>query len=107
MGRGVLHDAIAAIPNDEGDTDRADQIDERKKDRIVKDRLDVGTAILIVDAIKGAYRLRFSVENLDRLRSGKVFLQERIDPRDARTHQVVALPRAPAKPSGRGEEQRN
>ncbi len=45
----VTHDAITAVPDNQRDAHRADEVDERKKDRIVEDRFDVRIAMLVVD----------------------------------------------------------
>ncbi len=107
VARRVLHHAITAIPDDQRDADRADQIHERKEDCVIKDRVDVRASIFVVDVIESAQRLRFRVEDLDRLRAGKVLLQKRIDARDARAHEVVTSARAAAKPRRRRKQQRH
>ena len=48
----VLHHAITAVPDDEGDADRANEIYEREEDGVIKDRVDVGSAILLVDLVE-------------------------------------------------------
>ena len=64
-----LHHAIAAEPDDERNADCADQIHEREEDRVVKDRLDVRVAIVVVQIVKLLERLRFAVEQLHGLRA--------------------------------------
>ncbi len=107
MPLGVLHDAISAVPDDQSDADRADQIHEREEDGVVKDRVDIGASILVVDSFKSRQRLRFGVEDLHCLRARKVFLQESIDARETRAHHVVTFARALAKPRRRAEQQRH
>src|SRR5690349_8218941 len=107
MARRVLHYAITAVPDDKCDADRADQIDEREEDRVIKDRVDVRSTIFFVDVIELAERLRFRVEDLDRLCTREVFLQKRIDASDTRAHGVVTLARAASKPGSRGKQHRH
>ena len=100
----VLHHAVAAVPDDERDADRADQINEREEDRVVEDRFDVRAPVVVVNLVELPERLRLAVENLYGLRARQVLLQEGIDAREARADEVVAASRVLPKPGGRGEE---
>src|SRR5215212_11155508 len=103
----VLHYAITAVPDDQRYADRSDQIHEREKDCVIKNRIDVRTAIVLVDMVEFAERLCFRVEDLNCLCPGKVLLQEGVDAGDARAHEVVAFARAASKPGGRKKEERH
>src|SRR5262245_2624217 len=63
--RSVLHHPVATVPNNQGDTDRSNQVNEGEKYRIVKDRVDVRAPVSFVDALKPLQRLLFSVEDLN------------------------------------------
>jgi hypothetical protein len=52
VARRVLHHAITAVPDDQRDADRADQIDEREEDCVIKDRVEVRSSILLVVVVK-------------------------------------------------------
>src|SRR5205814_5311137 len=94
----VLHHAVAAVPDDERDADRADQVNEREEDGVVEDRLDVRAPVLVVDLVELPKRLRLAVENLHGLRARQVLLQEGVDARQPRADEVVAASRVPSEP---------
>ena len=102
-----LHDTIAAIPDDQRNPDCPDEINQRKEDRVVEDRVEVGLAIVAIDYIKLVQRLRLSIEDLNCLRAGKMFLQKCIDARNSRPDHVVTAPRTFAKPGSGREKQRH
>src|SRR4051794_2612365 len=102
-----MHHTIATKPNDQGDTDSADEIDERKEDRVVKDCIDVRVSVVVVDRYKTLQRLTFSVKDLHRLCTGKMLLQKSINTCHARANHVVSTPRAFAKPGGGCPQHRN
>src|SRR5262245_66590191 len=60
-GQPVADYPVTAEPDDQRNTGCADQIDERKKDCVIKDRVDVGLAVFVVDFIKATPRDRKSV----------------------------------------------
>ena len=89
------------------DTDGTDKIDERIKDRVIVDGLDICLAIVVVDHAKTALGLGFGVKELNRLGAGDVFLQKCVQFGVAGTHLVKAGASVFAKPVRRGEEQRD
>src|SRR5262249_1526267 len=58
------------------DADGHDEIDYRIEDRVVIDRLNIGVSIIVVDVLDPLFRLALGVEELHRLSSRDVFLQE-------------------------------
>src|SRR6185503_5496528 len=98
----VLHYAVAAIPNYQCNASCADEINQRKEDRVVKNGIDVGFAIIRIDLAKLCNRLGFGVENLNGLGAGEMFLKKGVNASDARSYHVVPFARAYAKPGGGG-----
>src|SRR4030095_4684605 len=103
----VLHNAIAAVPNDQGNAHRTDKVNEGKENRVVKDRIDVGTTMVVMSRIKFPQRLCLGIEDLHSLRARNVLLQKRINPRYARTNHVVTLSGAATKPCRGSKQHRN
>ena len=97
----MLHHAIAAEPDNECDADRTNEIDEREKDGVIKDRFDVRLAMLVVNSGKPLNGFLFCIEYLNCLGARDVFLQESKDARDARAHRVKTASRTFPKPSRR------
>ena len=48
----MVHDPVSAVPDNQRDAHGADEINQRKEDRIIEDRVDVRFAMLIVDVRK-------------------------------------------------------
>src|SRR5207253_10428149 len=65
----VLHHAVTTEPYNQCNAHGANEINQREKDRIIKNRVDVGFAMLVVDFRKAAQRLGFGVEDLHGLRA--------------------------------------
>src|SRR5437667_10495799 len=103
----MLHHSVAAKPNNQCNADRANKIYQRKKDGIIKDRVDVCFAMLVIDLSKAPQGLFFRIEDLHSLRSRNVLLKKSKDARNARTHHIKAAPRAFAKPGSRDKQQRH
>ncbi|HEV2764374.1 MAG TPA: hypothetical protein VGV38_15445 [Pyrinomonadaceae bacterium] len=106
LGR-VLQDQPAAPPDDERDADRADEVNEREEDGVVKNRVNVRAPVVVVDVGELAEADRLAVENLHGLRARDVLLQEGVDARQLRANQVVAAPRVLAEPCRRREQERH
>src|SRR5205085_1473946 len=92
------------VPDNQSNSDRTDEINQRKEDCIKKDCLDIRLAVFVVDLGKAALGFCFGIEYLHRLRAGEVLLEERVNSGYSRAHHVKAPPGALAKPAGRGEQ---
>src|SRR5215813_7159900 len=97
-----MHDSISAEPNNQRNPYGADKIDQRKKYCVIKDRLYICFAMVVVNTCKAAQRFPLSIEELHRLRSRKVFLQECIDPSYSSADHIKASSRSFSKPGRRG-----
>src|SRR5437899_6647606 len=96
--RRVVHHAISAIPNDQRDSDSADEINQRKKYGVIKNCVDVCVAMFVVNTLKALNGFRFGIKDLNRLRAGKMFLKKSVNSGDARANKVVTTARVSAKP---------
>ena len=88
----------AADPDDQRRGQRADQLDRRVEHRVVEDRLDVGIAVLAVDAVESLEVARLAPEQLHRRHAGDALLQVRVDAGDPGAHRAVRLAHVPAEP---------
>ena len=59
----VLHNPIPAIPDNQGNTHRANQVNQRKKHRVIKNRIDVRFAMFVVDFSKPPWVLRWMMRH--------------------------------------------
>src|SRR6266513_4574202 len=98
---------MTTVPDDQSDPDCADEINQRKEDRVIKDCLDIRLAMLVINLGEAAQEFCFRIKYLDRLRAGEMLLKERIDARDSRAHHVKATTRAFAKQGSSSEKHRD
>jgi hypothetical protein len=77
----ALQNQAAAVPQQEADRDRAENLDDGEEDRVIAYRLEEHVAIARVDLAKALVQLRLLPERLNGGRAGDALLQTGIEPR--------------------------
>src|SRR6267142_2644376 len=94
----ITHHQPAAVPDDYCYPECSYQIDQREKNRVIEDCIDVRISMVVVNVVKSALGLLFGIEYLYSLRPGNVFLQKCVYACDARPHHVVSASRMFSEP---------
>ncbi len=89
------------------DADRTNKIDQWIKDRVIKDRLNIGVSVIVIDVAKTPLYLLLRIEQLHRLGSRQIFLQKGIESSVAGPNPVKPAAGVLAKPVCRYKEKRH
>ena len=100
-------DAEAAVPEQEGQGDGGQQLDDREEDRVDRDRAEMRVEVLPVERLEPPRRVRLAAEQLHHPHAGEPLLQEGVDPRQPYADVAEGLAHAAAEDAGRELHERD